>query len=86
MEQKIKQLNREIDTLTNVSHELQEQLVLGRGIYLLNTQEKLYYVFDAIENYIMRLSDEVETLSEENENIADNILDLFDKMEELKND
>ena len=86
MEHKIKQLNREIDTLTNVSHELKEQLILGRGIYLLNTQEKLYYVFDAIENYIMRLSDEVETLSEENENIADNILDLFDKMEELKND
>ena len=82
----IKTLNRQLDTLTNILTEIHEQLALGRGIYLLNSQEKMFYVSDAIEAYINRLSDEVEMLSEENENIADNILDLFGKLEELKND
>ena len=82
----IKTLNRQIDTLTNILSEMHEQLALGRGVYLLNSQEKMFYVTDAIEKYIGILFNEVETLSEENENIADNIMDLFGQLEELKND
>jgi hypothetical protein len=82
----IEQKNKMIDCLTNVAHEINEQIVLGRGIYLVNNRAALCYVFEAITDYINKLSEEEETLREENENIADNILDIFGKMEELKHD
>lgn len=86
MVNEIEQKNKMIDCLTNVASEINEQIVLGRCIYLVNNRAALCYVFEAINEYVNKLSDEVETLSEENENIADNILDLFGKLEELKND
>lgn len=82
MEEKIKELNY----LGQILQEINDQISKERGIYLLNSMEALYYISDAINAYIPILSDAIETIGEENENIADNILDLFDKMEELKND
>lgn len=82
MEEKIKELNH----LGQILQEINDQISKERGIYLLNSMEALYYVSDAINAYIPILSDAIETIGEENENIADNILDLFGKLEELKND
>lgn len=85
-QEEIEQLNMMIDTLTNVASEINEQIIQGRGIYLLNSRAALCYTLDALTDYINRLSEQVASIREENENIADNILDLFGKLEELKND
>ena len=51
---------KEYSTLKAISEEINDQIVKGRGIYLINTREGVVYVFDAIAEYLNKLEKEEE--------------------------
>ena len=51
---------KKYSTLKSISDEINDQIVKGRGIYLINTREGLVYVLDAIAEYLNMLEKEEE--------------------------
>ena len=49
---------KKYSTLKAIGEEINDQIVKGRGIYLINTREGLVYVFDAIAEYLNMLEKE----------------------------